>query len=170
MATGVGGEEGVGGTLGVLVGMGVSVAAGAGVKVGLGVLVGVGAGVGALAINEVSGQPRHPNALPKTNIPMRITNKDLFIRICTTFSSQAIWPARRTSELVFGALTLWPEIPILLILSLRSIGDFRPILYHTLQEIQRLGEALFSLLLAKDNTPPSLFLKIYLSQGLGLEF
>ena len=79
MATGVGGEEGVGGTLGVLVGMGVSVAAGAGVKVGLGVLVGVGAGVGALAINEVSGQPRHPNVLPKTNIPMRTTNRDLFI-------------------------------------------------------------------------------------------
>jgi len=83
VATGVGGEEGVGGTLGVLVGMGVSVAAGAGVKVGLGVLVGVGAGVGALAINEVSGQPRHPNVLPKTNIPIRITNRDLFIRtIC----------------------------------------------------------------------------------------
>jgi len=79
VGTGVGGEEGVGGTLGVLVGMGVSVAAGAGVKVGLGVLVGVGSGVGALAINEVSGQPRHPNALPKTNTVMRITNMDLLI-------------------------------------------------------------------------------------------
>ena len=69
----------MGGTLGVLVGMGVSVAAGAGVKVGLGVLVGIGSGVGALAINEVSGQPRHPNALPKTNTIMRITNMDLLI-------------------------------------------------------------------------------------------
>jgi hypothetical protein len=72
---GVGVEAGVG----VLVGMGVSVAAGAGVKVGLGVLVGVGTGVGALAINEVSGQLRHPNALPKTNTVVRITNMDLLI-------------------------------------------------------------------------------------------
>jgi len=81
VGTGVGGEEGVsvgGGTLGVLVGIGVSVAAGPGVKVGLGVLVGVGTGVGALAINEVSGHPRHPSALPKTNTTMRITNRDLF--------------------------------------------------------------------------------------------
>jgi hypothetical protein len=80
--TGVGGREGVsvgGGTSGMLVGIGVSMAAGAGVKVGLGVLVGVGTGVGALAIKEVSGQPRHPNALPKTNTAMRITNRDLFI-------------------------------------------------------------------------------------------
>jgi hypothetical protein len=68
-----------GGALGVLVGMGVSVAAGAGVKVGLGVLVGVGTGVGALAINEVNGHPRHPNALPKTNTAMRITNRGLLI-------------------------------------------------------------------------------------------
>jgi hypothetical protein len=81
--TGVGGEEGVSvsGTLGVLVGIGVSVAAGAGVKVGLGVLVGVDAGVGAPAINEVSGHPRHPNALPKTNSAIIITNRDLFIFI-----------------------------------------------------------------------------------------
>ena len=80
--TGVGGEEGVsvgGGTLGVLVGIGVSVAAGPGVKVGLGVLVGVGSDVGAPAINEVSGHPRHPNALPKTNTVMKITNGDLLI-------------------------------------------------------------------------------------------
>jgi hypothetical protein len=83
MGVGVDGEEGVsagGGTLGVLVGKGVSVASEVGVIVGLGVLVGVGTGVGALAINnEVSGQPKHPNALPKTNIIMRITNRDLFI-------------------------------------------------------------------------------------------
>jgi hypothetical protein len=59
--------------------MGVSVAAGARVKVGLGVLVGVGTGVGALAINEVRGHPRHPSELPKTNITIRITNRDLFI-------------------------------------------------------------------------------------------
>ena len=77
---GDGGGVSVGvGTSGVLVGMGVSVAVGAGVKVGLGVLVGVGTGVGALAINEVSGHPRHPNALPKTNTAMRITNRDLLI-------------------------------------------------------------------------------------------
>jgi len=82
VGTGVGGEEGVSvgvGTSGVLVGMGVSVPVGAGVKVGLGVLVGINTGVGALAVNnEVSGQPKHPNALPKTNIIMRITNRDLF--------------------------------------------------------------------------------------------
>ena len=106
MGTGVGGEEGVsvrGGTLGVLVGMGVSVAAGARVKVGLGVLVGVGTGVGALAINEVRGHPRHPSELPKTNITIRITNRDLFIVLYTiSFSSQAVWPAQSTSDLVFG--------------------------------------------------------------------
>ena len=82
MGTGVGDGEGVSlgvGTLGVLVGMGVSVAVGPGVKVGLGVLVGVGTGVGALAINEVSEHPRPPNALPKTNTAIRITNRDLFI-------------------------------------------------------------------------------------------
>lgn len=82
METGVGGDEGVsvgGGTLGVLVGMGVSVAAGPGVKVGLGVLVGVGTGVGAPAVNEVSGHPRHPNTLPKTNTAIRITNRDLLM-------------------------------------------------------------------------------------------
>ena len=82
VGTGVGGEEGVSvgaGTLGVLVGIGVSGIAGAGVKVGLGVLVGIGSGVGALAINEVSGQPRHPNALPKTKTAIRITNRDLLI-------------------------------------------------------------------------------------------
>jgi hypothetical protein len=93
---GIDGEEGVsvgGGTLGVLVGIGVSVAVGPGVKVGLGVLVGVGAGVGALAISEVSGQPRHPNALPKTNTAMRITNRDLFITMLFSFSSQTVWPA-----------------------------------------------------------------------------
>jgi hypothetical protein len=85
VGTGVGGEEGVsvgGGTLGVLVGIGVSVAAGARVKVGLGVLVGGGSSVGALAISEVRGQPRHPSALPKTNTTIRITNRDLFIVLC----------------------------------------------------------------------------------------
>ena len=99
---GGGGEEvsvGVG-TLGVLVGMGVSVAVGAGVKVGLGVLVGVGSGVGALAINEVSGHPRHPSVLPKTNTTMRITNRDLFT-ILFSFSSQAVWLVQSTSDLVF---------------------------------------------------------------------
>ncbi len=94
MGTGVGDGEGVSlgvGTLGVLVGMGVSVAVGAGVKVGLGVLVGVGTGVGALAINEVSEHPRPPNALPKTNTAIRITNRDLFIiLILFSFSSQAV--------------------------------------------------------------------------------
>jgi hypothetical protein len=78
----VGGEEGVsvgGGTLGVLVGKGVSVASEVGVIVGLGVLVGVGTGVGALAIHEISGHPRHPNILPKSRTTMRITNRDLFI-------------------------------------------------------------------------------------------
>ena len=108
MGTGVGGREGVSvgaGTSGVLVGMGVSVAAGAGVKVGLGVLVGVGTGVGALAINEVSGQPRHPNALPKTNTAMRITNRDLLIVLYFLISSQAVWPAQSTSGLVFRVPT-----------------------------------------------------------------
>jgi hypothetical protein len=82
MGVGVGGEVGVsvgGGTLGVLVGKGVSVASEVGVIVGLGVLVGVGTGVGALATNEVSGHTRHPNALPKTNTGIRITNRDLLI-------------------------------------------------------------------------------------------
>jgi len=119
---GGGGEEvsvGVG-TLGVLVGMGVSVAVGARVKVGLGVLVGVGTGVGALATNEVSGHPRHPNALPKTNTAMRITNRDLLIIfILFSFSSQTVWSAPSTS-------------------AKRSTVDFRPVLYHTLREIQRL--------------------------------
>jgi hypothetical protein len=88
VGTGVGIGEGVsvgGGTLGVLVGMGVSVAAGAGVKVGLGVLVGIGTGVGALAVNEVSEHPRHPNVLPKINTAMRITNRDLLIVLYTIF-------------------------------------------------------------------------------------
>lgn len=76
---GGGGVSGGSGILGVLVGIGVSVAVGPGVKVGLGVLVGVGTGVGALAINEVSGQPRQPNVLPKINPAIRITNRDLFI-------------------------------------------------------------------------------------------
>jgi hypothetical protein len=50
-------------------------------------------------------------------------------------------------------------------------GDFRPVLYHTLREIQDLREALFSSAVGtKYNTPPSLFLKIYPSQALGLEF
>ena len=123
VGTGVGGRDGVsvgGGTLGVFVGMGVSVAAGAGVKVGLGVLVGVGSDVGAPAINEVSGHPRHPNALPKTNTAMRITNRDLLIIfILFSFSSQTVWSTPSTS-------------------AKRSTGDFRPVLYHTLREIQRL--------------------------------
>jgi len=71
--------------LGVLVGMGVSVAAGVGVKVGLGVLVGVGTAVGALAINRVSGHPRHPNTLPQTSIMIRITN--IFLGIIFLFRS-----------------------------------------------------------------------------------
>jgi hypothetical protein len=50
-------------------------------------------------------------------------------------------------------------------------GDFRPVLYHTLREIQDLREALFlSVAGTKYNTPPSLFLKIYPSQAPGLEF
>jgi hypothetical protein len=87
MGVGVGTEVGGGGvsvgggTSGVLVGMGVSVAVGAGVKVGLGVLVGISTGVGALAINEVSEHPSPPNALPKTNTTMRITNRDLLIAL-----------------------------------------------------------------------------------------
>lgn len=89
MGIGVGGEEGVsvgGGTSGVLVGMGVSGAFGAGVKVGLGVLVGVGTGVGALAIIEVRGHPRHPNTLPKDNTKMRVTKRD-FLMILYYFHS-----------------------------------------------------------------------------------
>jgi hypothetical protein len=81
MSVGVGIGEGVsvgGDALAVLVG-GVSGTAGAEVKVGWGVLVGVSTGVGALAINEVSGQPRHPNAFPKANIAMRIINRGLLI-------------------------------------------------------------------------------------------
>ena len=109
MGTGVGGREGVSvgvGTLGVLVGIGVSVAAGAGVKVGLGVLVGVGTGVGALATNEVSGHPRHPSALPKTNTAIIITNRDLLIVLYYFhYSSQVVWPVQGTSGLVFGVST-----------------------------------------------------------------
>lgn len=118
MGTGVGDEDGVSvgvGTLGVLVGIGVSVAVGPGVKVGLGVLVGVGTGVGALAIREVSGQPRHPNALPKANTAMRITNGDLFITMLFSFSSQTVWPAPinffRISSSLAEFQLLWPEIP-----------------------------------------------------------
>jgi hypothetical protein len=89
-----GGAEGVSvgfGTLGVFVGMGVSVAAGLGVKVGLGVLVGIGTEVGALAINEASGHPRHPSTLPKTNIIMRSTNRGLLMVLCLfSFSSQTV--------------------------------------------------------------------------------
>lgn len=106
VGTGVGGVEGVsvgGGVSGVLVGMGVSVASGAGVKVGFGVLVGVGTAVGALAISEVSGQPKHPNALPKTNTAMRITNKDLLIILMLfSFSSQVVWPAPSTWSCVWS--------------------------------------------------------------------
>ena len=123
MGVGVGGEVGVsvgGGTLGVLVGKGVSVASEVGVIVGLGVLVGVGTGVGALAINEVSEHPRPPNALPKTDTAMRITNRDLLIIfILFSFSSQTVWSAPSTS-------------------AKRSTVDLRPVLYHTLREIQRL--------------------------------
>ena len=89
VGTGVGGAEGVsvgGGTSGMLVGIGVSGIAGVGVKVGLGVLVGVGAGAGALAISEVSGQPRHPNALPETKTTMRISNRDLLIVLMLFYS------------------------------------------------------------------------------------
>jgi hypothetical protein len=150
----VGGEEGVsvgGGTLGVLVGIGVSVAAGAGVKVGLGVLVGVGAGVGAPAINEVSGHPRHPNALPKTDTAINIINRDLFIVILFSFSSQAIWLVQSTSDLVFG------------------IPTARIIPYFTGNTKTRRG-AIFSAAGTKYNTLHLSSLKFYPSQALGLEF
>jgi hypothetical protein len=123
VGTGVGGREGVsvgGGTLGVLVGIGVSVAGGAGVKVGLGVLVGVGTGVGALAINEVSGHPRHPSTLPKTNT-MIITNRDLLIILCCFHSPlKQSGQCRAFQVLYLEFQLLWPEIPYLLALSLSS--------------------------------------------------
>jgi hypothetical protein len=126
VGTGVGGEEGVsvgGGTLGVLVGIGVSVAAGAGVKVGLGVLVGGSSGVGAPAIKEVRGHPRHPSALPKTNIATRITNRDLFIAM--PFHSPLKQSVQRRSTLGLIELPLrWSEIPILL-LSFRTCPIIR---------------------------------------------
>jgi hypothetical protein len=77
--------------------MGVSVAVGAGVKVGLGVLVGVSTGVGALAINEASGQLRHPNALPKTNT-IRITNRDLLIYTIFILLSKSLASAEHFSQ------------------------------------------------------------------------
>jgi hypothetical protein len=117
----------------VLVGIGVSVAAGAGVKVGLGVLVGVGTGVGALAINEVSGHPRHPNALPKTDTAINITNRDLFI--VYYFHS----PLKQSGQ-CRALRILCLEFQLL-------------VLYHTLREIQRLGEVLFFLLLAQNTIP-----------------
>jgi len=53
----------------------------------------------------------------------------------------------------------------------QSTRDFRPVLYHTLREIQGLREALFSWAAGmKYNTPLPLFLKIYPSKLSGLEF
>lgn len=142
VGTGVGGEEGVsvgGGTLGVLVGIGVSVAAGAGVKVGLGVLVGGSSGVGAPAIKEVRGHPRHPSALPKTNIAMRITNRDLFITCYfhsplkqsgqrQLISSASLWVLRNSncSGLKSHSCWYWSQFS-----DKRSTGDFQLVLYHT---------------------------------------
>jgi hypothetical protein len=103
-----------GGALGVLVGIGVSVAAGAGVKVGLGVLVGVGTDVGTPAINEVSGQPRHPNALPKTKTAIKITNRDLLIYYTIFILLSSNLASAAHLKTCLWNLLLWPEIPILL--------------------------------------------------------